>query len=149
MKTLVSLTAALSLVAGLALAQQGSPGAYFIEQWDMDGNGEVTLAEAEEKRGEVFVMFDQSSDGVLDAADWVVIGEHLAAETGPNGPAAGMSMGNGPGKFIHASMTQAFNDADGNGEVTLDEFVSATKTVFSQIDRNGDGLMTTADFGKM
>jgi len=147
MKTLLLLTTALALVAGLALAQQATPGAYFIEQWDMDGNGEVTLAEAEEKRTEVFVMFDAAEDGVLDASDWAAIAEHLAAETGPNGPAGGM--GHGPGKFIHDSMTQSYNDADGDGMVTLDEFVAATKTVFTQIDRNGDGAMTPADFGKM
>ncbi|WP_022702687.1 calcium-binding protein [Pseudorhodobacter ferrugineus] len=147
MKTLFLLTTAITLTAGLALAQQGTPGAYFIEQWDMDGNGEVTLAEAEEKRTEVFVMFDKAEDGVLDATDWAAIAEHLAAETGEKGPAAGM--GHGPGKFIHDSMTQTYNDANSDGTVTLDEFVAATKTVFTQIDRDGDGRMTPADFGKM
>ena len=147
MKTLFLLTTAFTLVAGLALAQQGSPGAYFIEQWDMDGDGQVTLAEAEEKRSEVFAMFDRAEDGVLDAADWTGITEHMDAEMGAKGAAAGI--GRGPGKFIREAMTPAYNDADGNGEVTLDEFVSATKTVFSQIDRNGDGLMTPADFSNM
>jgi Ca2+-binding EF-hand superfamily protein len=147
MKPLFLLTTALTLVAGLAIAQQGSPGAYFIEQWDMNDDGQVTLAEAQEKRSEVFAMFDQAEDGVLDASDWVGISDHMEAEMAEKGAAAGM--GHGPGKFIRESMTAAYNDADGNGEVTLEEFVTATKTVFTQIDRNGDGLMTAADFGNM
>lgn len=147
MKTVLLLTTAFTLVAGLAFAQQGTPGAYFIEQWDMDGDGQVTLAEAEEKRGEVFVMFDLAGDGGLDTADWAGIAEHMDAELSGKGAAAGM--GRGPGKFIREAMTPAYNDADGDGTVTLKEFVDATKTVFSQIDSNGDGFMTSADFGKM
>jgi Ca2+-binding EF-hand superfamily protein len=147
MKTLPLLTTMLLLMSGLASAQQGNPGAHFIEQWDMDGDGQVTLAEAEEKRGEVFVMFDQAEDGILDAADWAVVAEHMDAELGANG--AGGGMGNGPGKLMREAMTAAYNDANGNGEVTADEFTAATKTLFSQIDSNGDGLMTMADFGKM
>lgn len=80
MKALFLVTTALALSAGLAFAQQGSPGGYFIEQWDMNGDGQVTLAEAEEKRAEVFVMFDQSEDGILDATEWATIAEHLEAE---------------------------------------------------------------------
>lgn len=147
MKTIALLTTALALSAGLALAQNGTPGSHFIEQWDMDANGEVTLAEAEEKRGEVFVMFDQTADGTLDATEWAAIDAHLTAEMSDKGAAAGM--GRGPGKMIHQAMTPAFNDTNADGTVTLDEFVAATKTLFTQIDRNGDGLMTPADFGKM
>lgn len=151
MKPLLTLTAALVLTVGgavipqIGLAQQGNPGAHFIEQWDMDGNGEVTLAEAQEKRGDVFVMFDSNENGQMDAPEWQAIADHLAAEAA-NGNAPGMKRG--PGKAIHDAMVPAFNDADGNGNVTKDEFVAATVGLFATIDRNGDGLMTTADFGR-
>jgi hypothetical protein len=147
MKTLLMVAAAFTLSAGFAVAQQGTPGAHFIEQWDMDGDGQVTLAEASEKRGEVFVMFDQSEDGVMDAAEWEAIAAHLAEEAGGGGNHGGV--GQGPGKLIHDAMTPAFNDTDGNGTVTKDEFTAATEGLFTAIDRNGDGVMTSADFGKM
>lgn len=146
MTSLFPKTVALTLVAGMAFAQQGSPGSHFIEQWDINGDGQVTLAEAEEKRGDVFGMFDEAEDGVLDDADWAAIDAHLTTEMEGKGAAA--DLGRGPGKLIRTSMTAAFNDADADGKVTRAEFIGATKTLFSQIDRNGDGLMTSADFGK-
>jgi hypothetical protein len=41
-----------------ALAQQGQPGAHFIESWDGDMDGIVTVEEATARRGDVFAMFD-------------------------------------------------------------------------------------------
>lgn len=146
MRTFFLLSTALTLVAGMTLAQQGQPGANFIEQWDMTADGIVTLDEAIEKRVEIFVMFDVAGDGVLDAADWEGVAAHLAAEEGDKG--GDHAMGRGPGKLIHAAMTLAYNDANGDGVVTSDEFNTATRTLFPQIDRNGDGLMTVADFGR-
>ncbi|RUS60892.1 EF-hand domain-containing protein [Pseudorhodobacter sp. E13] len=146
MRTFFLLTTALTLIAGMALAQQGQPGAQFIEQWDMDGDGQVTLAEAIEKRGEIFVMFDKEADGTMDAADFDGVAEHLAAENANKG--SGHGMGNGPGKLIHEAMSAAYNDADGDGLVTPEEFRAATETLFAAIDRNSDGLMTSADFGR-
>lgn len=151
MKPLLTLTTALvltvsgALMPQMALAQQGNPGAHFIEQWDMDGNGEVTLAEAQEKRGDVFVMFDANENDQMDAPEWQAIADHLAGEAA-NSNAAGMKRG--PGKAIHDAMEAAFNDTDGNGIVTKDEFVAATAGLFATIDRTGDGLMTTADFAR-
>lgn len=145
--TRISLLAAgLVFTAGMALAQQGTPGAHFIEQWDLNGDGQVTLAEAREKRGDVFYMFDANADGIFQPEDWAAIADHLATEEQANG--AGLGMGNGPGRIIHAAMEPAFNDTDGNGSVTAQEFIDATDALFVQIDRNGDGLMTTADFGR-
>jgi hypothetical protein len=147
MKSLVLLTTALTLTASLAFAQTGIPGAHFIEQWDMNADGQVTLDEAKEKRAEVFVMFDQSEDGIMDAAEWEGIAAHLAQEEQGNGGGQG-GMGNGPGKYIHDAMTAPFNDTNGDGTVTKEEFTAATEALFAAIDRNGDGMMTSADFGR-
>ena len=56
------------LAAPLA-AQQGQPGAHFIENWDLDENGSVTVEEATQKRSEIYDMFDQDESGALDAAE--------------------------------------------------------------------------------
>jgi hypothetical protein len=146
MKSLALLTTALTLTTGLAFAQADAPGAHFIEQWDMNADGQVTLAEATDKRAEIFVMFDQSEDGIMDATEWDSIAAHLAEEDGNGGGQGGM--GHGPGKYIHDAMTAAFNDANADGTVTMEEFTAATEALFAVIDRNGDGVMTSADFGK-
>ncbi|MEZ5732085.1 MAG: hypothetical protein R3D97_07140 [Paracoccaceae bacterium] len=148
MKSIMGVALAAAMLAGAADAQQGIPGAHFIEQWDLDGNGEVTLDEAREKRGEVFVMFDQSEDGTFQPDEWAMIAEHLVAEEAAQGQGGGQGMGKGPGRFVRAAMGPPFNDLDGNGAVTKDEFVGATDTLFGQIDRNGDGVLTAADFGR-
>lgn len=146
-RILLAATAAL-LGAGAAIAQQGIPGTHFIEQWDVDGNGSVTPEEAREKRGDVFVMFDQSEDGTFQPEEWAMIDEHLMAEEAAQGQGQAQGMGRGPGQFVRAAMEAPFNDLDGDGTVTLEEFVQATDTLFGQLDRNGDGVLTIEDFGR-
>ena len=137
----------LALLAGAvfalpATAQQGRPGAHFIEQWDDDGDGSVTLAEATRKRGGVFYMFDTDEDGVLDEAEYDAFDAHRAADMAQPGHGRGMG---------HAAqgMLRTFNDADGDGKVTEAEFLGAAEGWFTQMDRNGDGVVTTDDFGPM
>jgi hypothetical protein len=136
----------LLLSTTVVMAQGAGPGAHFIEQWDSDADGQLTLQEAATKREEVFYMFDSDTDQTLNATEWAAVAEHLAQELGQKGGAGGHGMG--PGQAIHEAMTPAFNDADKNGTVTADEFKAATQTLFGLIDTNADGVMTTADFGR-
>lgn len=147
MTRLILTTAALSLVAGMAFAQNGSPGAHMIEQWDGNADGQVTLEETRTKRGEVFYMFDIENDGVLTAEDWAGVAQHMADELGGNGQGQGHGQGRGPGAKMHEAMTVAYNDADGDGQVTLEEFTAATDTLFAALDANGDKVVTMDDFG--
>lgn len=66
MKTFLTAGAALALTSAMALAA-GVPGEHFVENWDLDGDGIVTLAEAQERRGDVFTTFDADEDGKLSA----------------------------------------------------------------------------------
>lgn len=168
------------LLAGSAMAQgNGNPGAHFIENWDQDGDGVVTLAEVTQKRGEVFYMFDQDEDGMLSAEEYVMFDETREADMameaeqqgngGGNGKNGGQgNNGNGGGKNGggggHGNssngggqqggehrgaegMSLEFNDMDGDGQVSEEEFLTSAKAWFVTMDRNGDGEISTADFG--
>lgn len=141
------------VLAGPAFAQGAGSPLHFMEQWDADGDGAVTLAEAQAKRGEVFYMFDQTEDKNLDGAEWALVAEHMAVEMdakagGSHGQGQGLRQGKGPGAVMHQAMTPGFNDADGDGVVTETEFLAATDRLFAGLDRNGDGQATAADFAR-
>lgn len=147
MKITVAALALVSSLSGAALAQQGNPGAHFLEQWDADSDGRVTPQEVASKRQDVFAMFDQDSDKALSAAEWALVEEHMALELGQNGPGAGMNMA-APGKAVHEAMTPAFNDANGDGSVTQEEFEAASAKLFPLMDVDADGVVTPADFAR-
>jgi hypothetical protein len=134
-------------LAGTAHAQQGNPGAHFLEQWDSDADGRVVAEEVTSRRREVFYMFDQDSGGTLDAAEWGLVAEHMELEFGAGGAGHGMNMA-APGKAVHEAMTPAFNDADGDGIVTAEEFDAASARLFPMMDADGDGAITSADFSR-
>jgi Ca2+-binding EF-hand superfamily protein len=136
----IILAAGVALV-GLPAIAQGKPGAHFVENWDLDGDGAVTLAEATERRGDIFYTFDANEDGVLDATEHDDFDAARSADMegqggwhGPNNPANGM--------------LRTVTDADGDGQVSRDEFLGAVPEWFARMDRNGDGVVTTDDFGR-
>ena len=141
------LTATGAMAAGQGNGNSGMPpgvAAHFIENWDLDGDGSVTLEEAREKRGELFYMFDSDENGQLDSAEYDLFDETRLADMKEQGMGKG-----GPKKGSGAAMlAREFSDADNNGEVSQQEFLDATDTWFARMDRNADGLLTMDDFGK-
>lgn len=137
------LTAILCIVALPALAQQGLPGAHFVENWDLNEDGQVTLAEAQERRGDVFLTFDANEDGFLDAEEYVLFDEARANDMEGQGD-------HGSGAMMRAAdgMLLERNDTDGDGKVSRDEFLTQAQTWMDSMDRNGDSVITTADFGR-
>lgn len=137
-----SLTLITLFAAAPALAQQGQPGSHFIESWDGDRDGIVTLEEVTLRRGDVFAMFDANEDGLLDAEEYVLFDETRALDMENNG-------GHGQGAMMRAGegMTLVFNDADADGAVSLAEFLGQAPAWIAMMDRDGDGVITTADFG--
>lgn len=142
--TLRHLTAlALIAVAGAAAAiSPEKPGAHFIENWDLDGDGQVTLSEATQKRAEVFAMFDQDENGALNSKEYDLFDETRQADMAEN--AGGHT--NGPMQRVNQGLQRDFNDTDADGIVTSSEFTSQTADWFARIDRNGDGILTSGDF---
>ncbi|WP_244868072.1 EF-hand domain-containing protein [Vannielia litorea] len=164
-KLLAPVALALS-IASPSLAQQGSPGAHFIENWDADGDGRVSLSEAREKRSDIFTMFDTDEDDVLSSEEYDAFDETRAADMAANaealgasgkGPGVGNGKGNGRGQGkgqagpglgdYNRSMSRDYADTDGNGVVSRSEFEGLSDAWFTQRDRDGDGFITSADFG--
>ena len=137
--TVLLTCAALIPIAAFA---QDTPGTHFVENWDLDGNGSVSAEEITERRGDIFTMFDQDEDGMLSAEEYVLFDETRAADMENN--AGGHGRG---GDRMQEGLTLVFNDTDADGQVSKEEFVSNSAAWFTQIDRNGDAMITSADFG--
>jgi len=147
----LTILAAALLLPLPALAQgNGNPGAGFIAEWDMSGTGNVTAADIIERRANLFDMFDLDGSAILEAAELenmaatITDREAVEAEQGKGGGHGA----NGPGKVIHEALGLAFNDADGDGQITAAEFAAASERLFPMIDRNGDGVVDAGDFGR-
>jgi len=145
---LITLTTTILLATSAAAVadSHGDPaqaGAHFIENWDLDGDGQVTLREATEKRGDVFYMFDKDENDVLDDAEYLLFDETRQADMNMN--AGGYKKG--PMKRANRGLSRDFNDTDGNGEVSKEEFTIRSSDWFDLIDRNSDGVVTKDDFG--
>jgi len=146
MKRIPLLIAAIAL-GTMAYAQKNVPGAHFIENWDFNEDGQVTKAEAVERRGDIFTTFDENDDGTLSASDYTAFDEARAAdhETMPQGG----GVGKGGGEYGRGEgMTLQFNDVNGDGQVSREEFMARTDDWFVMMDKNGDGTITADDFGR-
>lgn len=139
MKTLSLALAGLLLSGGIAAAQNGVPGQHFIENWDLDGNGAVTVAEATQRRDDVFSSFDANEDGILQDDEYTLFDEARAADMQGNGM--------GHQNAVSQGMERGMNDTNGDGVVSREEFVGMAGNWIAMMDRNGDGEVTTADFG--
>lgn len=140
--TRLTVLATFAILFPIAAAAQDTPGSHFIENWDLDENGSVSLDEITERRGDVFFMFDQDENGILDAAEYVLFDETRAADMENN--AGGHGKG---GNRMQEGLTLTFNDINADGEVSKEEFIARSAAWVAQVDRDGDGAITSADFG--
>ena len=133
----------IALIVGTsAFAQQGRPGSHFIENWDLDGDGQVSLQEAQEKRSDLFYMFDQDENNTLSPGEYDLFDDTRQADMDEN--AGGHKKG--PMRNVDQGMKRAFNDLDGDGLVSKAEFDSKSEVWFVLMDINKDGVVTTDDF---
>jgi hypothetical protein len=139
----LTLSACLAILPLVASAE-GTPGAHFLENWDLDADGSVTLKEITERRGDVFFMFDQDENEVLGAKEYILFDETRAADMAEN--AGEHAQGNGGGR-MQQGLTLGFNDIDEDGQVSRSEFLARSAAWFEIIDRNGDGIVAQDDFG--
>ncbi len=128
------------LALPLALQSENMPGAHFIENWDLNGDGQITVDELEEKRDSVFASFDANEDGYIDAEEYKVFDQARA-----NDQEANHGKGGGEGK-MQKGMTLEFNDTDKDGKVSLEEFISNSPAWLEMVDKNADGAISPDDF---
>ena len=146
MKTLITATALVTLLATSAFASGnggGNPGAGFLDEWDNDGDGRVTVENVASRRSDVFASFDADDNGILDAEEYAFFDEARASSHDDEGSDGG----HGGERKAAVGMTLPFNDVDGNGSVTLSEFIGQSAAWLALVDRNGDGVVTVEDFG--
>ncbi|GAA5068455.1 EF-hand domain-containing protein [Roseibacterium beibuensis] len=144
MTTLKTTLLILAIGAGAAFADaHAAPGSQFMTAWDLDADGTATLAELQEMRGTVFGMFDADEDGVLSAEEYVAFdAARIADMENFEGPAPAREMM----QRVADGLGLPPNDTDGNGSVTREEFIAGAESWLDQIDRDGDGAVTSADF---
>jgi hypothetical protein len=143
MKTLIATTALTALIATSAFASGGgNPGAGFLDEWDMNSDGQVTVEEVASRRSDIFVSFDADDNGILDAEEYAFFDE--ARATSHDGEEKG---GHGGERKAAVGMTLPFNDINADGSVSMEEFIGQSAAWLALVDRNGDGVVTKNDFG--
>ncbi|MEO9824166.1 MAG: EF-hand domain-containing protein [Paracoccaceae bacterium] len=135
-------TLSVLILLPMTAAAQGGPGSHFIENWDQNNDGIVTLAELREKRGDVFYTFDSDENGFLNAEEYSYFDDARQADMEGQGEHAQGKMGR-----VQEGMIMAFNDTNSDGQVSEAEFLANAENWLALIDRNESGDVTSADFG--
>ncbi len=125
-------TLVLAVVAmGSALACDGGHGMRgngMLKQADADGDGVVTLAEAETGLRERTLAIDANKDGSISIQEMEAHRQMMRAE--------------------RQAARLAALDADNNGTVSVEEFNAAHSKRLARMDRNGDGKLDAEDRGR-
>lgn len=120
---------ALGLLTALPLATTAQGiGTEFMTNWDTDENGEVTLAEVRERRGDLFYMFDSDEDGRLNDEEYAAFDEtramdrqmHLEEYGTTLGPGTGQGLGQG-GQPQGRGFGQAQRQGQGQGRQAMNQ----------------------------
>ncbi len=114
----------------------------FMERWDQDGDGKVTVEEAEARRKALFENLDTNKDGFIDTD------EYKTARLGGQKTRSAVPQKNQEKRpdDIQVLMDLAENDKDGDGKVSPGEFMSNSGTWVDMMDGNKDGAVTVEEF---
>ena len=133
----------------VTLAQMQQRSAEMFAKLDADGDGRVTTAEMaaqrQDRRDARFARVDANGDGALSKAEIEAARDQRQAKRAENGK--GERMGKRGGGKRGAMMRGGLQrlDANGDGTVTLAEFQAPQVERFRRADANGDGTVTQAE----
>ncbi|WP_075880087.1 EF-hand domain-containing protein [Vreelandella massiliensis] len=120
---------------------QSSPGHQFMQTWDLDGNGMVTVEELRKMRGNVFKAFDTNQNDYLSADEYVAFDKARAGDVANYEAEQREQM-----QSIADGMSLENSDIDGDGRVERDEFLTGTVSWFNDLDKDDDDEVTLEDF---
>lgn len=111
---------------------------------DKDASGKLEAAELPEQNRERMLKADSDGDGALSPAEFAEghRKSQRAGKPGKGGPGAGPGGPGGPGGG--PELLRRF-DHDRDGKVTREQFPGSDQK-FAELDKNGDGVLTTDDF---
>ena len=103
-------------------------GAAMIENFDTDGDGQLTQAEIDAVRADRFAEFDTDGNGELTLQEYEALWLDAMRER----------------------MVDRFQNLDNDGDaiVTSEEFVDPFAAMVSRMDRNEDGVISADDMGR-
>jgi Ca2+-binding EF-hand superfamily protein len=103
----------------------GGRGEHLFEQFDSNHDGLITQAEIDEVQSSRLAGFDQDNDGSLNLEEYQAMWLDAMRER----------------------MVDRFqaHDDDGDGIVTVEEFVESYSSIVRRLDRNEDGQLTRDD----
>ncbi|MCK0126605.1 hypothetical protein MWU76_19600 [Gelidibacter sp. F2691] len=142
-----------ALVVALPALAQNQPGAHFLEMWDLDENGSVSIEEVRERRGDIFTTFDADDDGILTAEEYVLFDEAREADMKEHGlgqgQGGGKGMGQGGGQGKGQGKGQGHGKGKGQGKGMgqgMGEHSAAMSMTRENADQDGDGQVTREEF---
>ena len=107
-----------------------------MKMLDADGNSMISAAEADTYYGNLFDVLNKDGDESLDAKEW----------TGPSKNSKLDLTTGGYARELRSMKMMKVMDADGNHEVTRDEFLTHHKNVFGMQDKSADGQIDAQEW---
>lgn len=107
---------------------------------DANQDNNITLAEVRALQGEMFDWMDRNGDGVLSAADRSPMYQRLMAIHEAEGASEDRQRGRHHGR--RGPGGHEGRDANGDGEISRDEFMGGESRIFERLDTNNDSIIS-------
>ena len=133
MKTPLFLTTVCALAISGAAHAQDAPRDPF-ERYDLNSDGQITLAETQEVRSGIFDQADQNGDGFIsedERSDLRAPGRQQRRQR--------------PGR----SRNEGALDTNEDGMISREEFLNGPNPLFDRVDANEDGVVTQDEIDAM